>query len=196
MTRSRIILSLLAAALLAPAAALASTPAGLDAHTIFGGGHGGERHAGAPILVSYHHGSVHSTEVCWTPAPVDRPACSPSKFGVPARAGTQKLKLTLSDGTTLSTSLKIRAAVARIPGLSGGPAQPMQVTCATTLYGNGYDGYLRDSKGVVAAGGHVAAYYRVPKHPRIVQVWDDASNRAGFVRDTCLKDVAALTAGA
>jgi hypothetical protein len=196
MTRSRTILSLIAAALLVPAAAVAATPSGLDVHAIFAGGHGGDRHAGAPLFVSYHHGYVHSTKVCWTPAPVDRPACSTSKFGVPARAGTQKLTLTLSNGKTLSASLKVGAAATKVPGNSGGPAQPMQVTCATTLYGNGFDGHLRDRFGVIAADSHVAAYYRVPKHQHIVQVWDDASNKAGFIHDSCLKDVTALTAGA
>ena len=38
----------------------------------------------------------------------------------------------------------------------------------------------------------VAAYYRVPKHRHIVQVWDYRHRRAGFVRDACLTAPASL----
>lgn len=184
MSHSRILGAVLGAALLVPAGASAATASGIDVHTIFGGG---SAHAGAPVYVAFHRGALHSTQVCWSPAPVDRPACSASKFGVPARAGTQKLTLTLSDGSTRRTTLAVAAAATKLPGTSGGPARPMHVTCETTLYGNGYDGRLRDDAGPIPAGGHVAAYYRVPKHPRIVQVWDDTSANAGFISDRCLK---------
>ena len=67
------------------------------------------------------------------------------------------------------------------------------MTCTTRLYGNGYDGHLHDARTpAIAPGDHVAAYYRVPKHRHIVQVWDYRHRTAGFVKDSCLKAPASL----
>ena len=53
---------------------------------------------------------------------------------------------------------------------------------------------LRDEQAPIAAGQHLAAYYRVPKHPHIIQVVAYRSGNAGFVKDTCLKPVPSRTA--
>ena len=194
MSRNRTIASLLAVAALVPAAAAtaATQGRGLDVHPIFGASAADGLHVGQPLFVA-PRGKAKVRSVCWTPAPVDAPACSTSKFGAPAASGTQKIVVTLTDGTTLSYSAEVAAATTRLPGNGHTAARPLQVTCTTRLYGNGYDGHLHDARTpAIAPGDHVAAYYRVPKHRHIVQVWDYRHRTAGFVKDSCLKAPASL----
>src|SRR6185295_5571168 len=143
MSRNRSIAILLAATALAPAAA-AAAPAHdsrLDVHPIFGASAAHGLHVGQPLFVA-PRGKARVRSVCWTPAPVDAPACSVSKFGAPASTGTQKITVTLEDGTALDFSAKVGAAASKLPGNGHTAARPLQVTCPTRFYGNGYDGRL------------------------------------------------------
>jgi hypothetical protein len=194
MSRNHAIAALLTAAALTPATAVAATAAkpAVDVHPIFGASASHRYSVGQPLFVA-PRGKATVRSVCWTPAPIDAPACSLSKFGAPARTGTQKITVTLKNGAVLDFSARVHAAATKLPGAGGGPARPLAVTCTTRFYGNGYNGHLHDErKPALATGDHVAAYYRVPGHRHLVQVWDYRHRRAGFVRDACLTAPASL----
>jgi len=69
----------------------------------------------------------------------------------------------------------------------------MRVTCETRLFRNHRSGRLLDEGSPLAAGSHVAAYYRVPGHRSIVQVWSYSSRQAGFGHSSCLKPARSRT---
>jgi hypothetical protein len=155
-------------------------------HAIFSGGQSSSFTAGQPLQVSFtdRRHRVRETRICWTPAPVQRPACSLDTMGAPAAAGAQRITVRLSNGTSITKTLRIGAAATTIASSASGrvTAVPVALTCATPLLADASTS--APSLGTLASGQFVAAYYRAGNS--LVQVWSYASQRAGFVSSSCV----------
>src|SRR3712207_3939925 len=95
--------------------------------------------AGAPLNVQYVDptGTTRETQLCWSPAPIDQPACSTNTTAAPAQAGTQTITAQLSNGASVSRTLQIGPAATQLgSGSTASPPVPYTVTCSTQLYGN------------------------------------------------------------
>lgn len=172
----------LAVTLGAPAAAPAQAP-GISVHAIFSGGKTSGFTVGTVLQVQYNDpsGATREKQVCWNPAPIDQPACTPTGTGAPAQAGTQTITVQLTNGQSVSTTLSIGAAATSLGnGTSNSPPVPYTVTCATELYGNLGQ---QDPLLLLSPGEQVAAYYRA--NSTTLQVYDYSSNTAGFLASNC-----------
>jgi hypothetical protein len=178
---------LAAAAALAPSAASAqsSSPA-LRVHAIFTGDRG-ERttfHVGEALFSDVQRASGRTlTQVCFSPAPIARPACSAARIAAPAQPGPLTVTATLSDGTTLTRSLRVIPAATRV---AGSRAVPATITCQDVgLYGN-YDRRRHRSRDLfetMTRGTRVGLYNRIA--PGKIFMWDYATNRGGFASEAC-----------
>jgi hypothetical protein len=189
MTARLSLLPLAAAATLASAglANAAATSPQVKVHAIFGGT---GAHVGQVLDVrTSGHTTSKVTEICWDPAPIARPACSPSVNGAPSAVGTTKLTLKLQDGTRLTKSIKVTAAYRHRGGHGGSDAAPGHVTCAgLKLYGNVG---ANDLRATLASGARVAQYNQYKNH---IFYWEYATNKSGFGKPGCVAD--GLGAGA
>jgi hypothetical protein len=183
------ILPLLAGALAAfPSVADAQRPSRftITVHAIFSGGRSSSFTAGQPLQVSFsdRRHRVRETRICWTPAPVQRPSCSLDNMGAPARAGTQRITVRLSNGTSISKTLRIGTAATTIASSASGrvTAVPVALTCSTPLLADASTS--SPTLGTLPSGQFVAAYYRAANS--LTQVWSYASQRAGFVSSSCV----------
>jgi hypothetical protein len=142
-------------------------------HAIFSGGQTSGFTAGEPLQVSFsdRRHRVRETRICWSPAPVQRPACSLDTMGAPAASGTQRVTVRLSNGSSISKSVRVGAA-----------AVPVALTCATPLLADASPS--SPSLGTLPNGQFVAAYYRAANS--LTQVWSYASQRAGFASSSCI----------
>jgi hypothetical protein len=184
--------ALAAGAAVIPAVASAQTPApSLRVHAIFSGGVAGTRfHAGQVLLADVRNaGGRKLTQVCWSPAPIARPACGTSGTAAPSAPGTTTVTATLADGTKLTATLRILAPARRVGGAF---AVPATIRCQdVTLFGN-YDRRRRRSLDPVETaqrGARVALYNRIG--PGKIFMWDYATNRGGFALERCAKPNAA-----
>jgi hypothetical protein len=182
--------ALAALAALAPAVASAQSqpqaPA-LRIHAIFTGG--GERstvHLGEVLLTDVRNaGGRKLTQVCYSPAPISRPACGASPTAAPSALGPTTITATLSDGTKLTRTLNVIESARHV---GGNRAVPATITCQDmTLFGN-YDQRRhksRDPRGTIRRGARVALYNRIA--PGKVFMWDYATNLGGFGSEACAK---------
>ena len=117
------------------ASAQTSGPA-LRVHAIFSGGQRTNFHAGQVLMLDVRNaGGRRVSQVCWSPAPISRPACSASRLAAP-QASPNTVTATLDDGTTLRRTFIAHRAATRVGGRL---AVPATITCAdVTLFGN-YD---------------------------------------------------------
>jgi hypothetical protein len=182
------LLSLTAAALASTALASTATAAPtVKVHAIFGGT---GAHVGQVLAVQTSgHTSAKATQVCWDPAPIDRPACSASENGAPSAVGTTKLTVKLADGTELRKSIHVTSGYARRGGRGGSDAAAGHVACSgLTLWGNvpqkGSTVHKSSDKmATLASGAQVAQYNRIGKY---VFYWEYATNKAGFGKVGCV----------
>jgi hypothetical protein len=182
------LLSLAAAALASTALAGPASAAQpvVKVHAIFGGT---GVHVGQVLDVRV--GGRKAKQVCWDPAPIDRPACSASVNGAPSATGTTRLTLTLADGTELHKTLRVAPAYARRGGHGGSDASPGH-TCSKglALYGNvppkgSRKGTPpRDFVTNLAPGARVAEYNRIGQY---VFFWEYRTNKAGFGGIGCVR---------
>jgi hypothetical protein len=181
--------AVLALAALSPAVASAQAPA-LRVHAIFAGGQSSNFHVGQVLQVDVRNGGGRKiTQVCLTPAPIARPACSAAVNAAPSAAGPTIVEVTLNDGTKLSRSFTAHAPATKV----GGPrAVPATITCQdVTLFGN-YDrrtGHSRDPFEVAERGTKVGLYNVIG--PNKIFMWDYATNKAGFGTQSCAQTGAA-----
>jgi hypothetical protein len=172
------------ALLAAPAAAPAQTAPSVSVHALFSGGRTTNFTAGTPLGVQYNDpsGQTREKQVCWNPAPIEQPACTATGTGAPANAGTQQITVQLTNGQSVSTSFTVGPAATQLgPGTTNAPPVPYTVTCSTELYG---DAGQQDPLHLVIPGEQVAAYYVA--NSSTVQVYDYATNTAGFVASRCV----------
>jgi hypothetical protein len=174
-----------ACALLAvPAAAPAQTTPSVSVHALFSGGRTTNFTVGTPLGVQYNDpsGQTREKQVCWNPAPIDQPACTPTGTGAPAKAGTQQITVQLTNGQSVTTTFAVGPAATQLgPGTTNAPPVPYTVTCSTELYGNASQS---DPLHLVSPGEQVAAYYQA--NSTTLQVYDYTTNTAGFVASKCL----------
>jgi hypothetical protein len=184
--------ALVAGAALSPAVASAQAPPpSLRVHAIFSGGQAATRfHAGQVVLADVRNAAGRGlTQVCWSPAPIARPACGASGTAAPALPGTTTVTATLDDGTKLTSTLRILAPATRV----GGPvAVPATIRCQdVTVFGN-FDRRRRRSRDPIETlrrGARVALYNRIA--PGKIFMWDYATNRGGFAGEACAQPGAA-----
>jgi hypothetical protein len=178
--------ALVAGAALSPAvaSAQAQSPA-LRVHAIFtGGGDRATAHLGEVLFTDVRNaGARKLTQVCFSPAPISRPACSASRVAAPSQLGPTIVTATLSDGTKLTRTISVIGAASRV----GGPrAVPATITCQDmTLFGN-YDQRRHRSltpRGTIHRGARVALYNRIA--PGKIFMWDYATNLGGFGSEAC-----------
>ena len=170
------------AALALPAAASAQAPS-ISVHALFSGGRTANFTAGTPLGVQYNDpsGQTREQQVCWSPAPIDLPSCTPTGTGAPAKAGTQKITVQLTNGQSVSTSFQVGAAATQLGnGTSNSPPVPYTVTCADELYANAGQ---KDPISLLSPGDQVAAYYKA--NSSTLQVYNYATNVAGFIASNC-----------
>lgn len=164
-------------ALAAPAQAAPS----VRVHAIFSGPQGAPFHVGQPLQVGLRGAGASDAiaQVCWTPAPLGLGSCA-SRTAAPAAAGTQRVVVTLADGTTLQRSFRVAAPRRRYDGTVAATAH---VVCQeTTIHANAR---LVDDRGdaPLALGAPVARFQR---DGGAIAVWSYALGRAGFVKAACL----------
>jgi hypothetical protein len=179
--------ALVAGAALSPAAASAqsSSPA-LRVHAIFTGDSGRRStfHVGEALFSDVSRaGGRKLAQVCFSPAPIARPACSAARIAAPAQPGPLTVTATLDDGTTLTRTLNVIPAATH---LGGSRAVPATITCRDVgLYGN-YDRRRHRSRDLfetMARGTRVGLYNRIA--PGKIFMWDYATNRGGFATEAC-----------
>lgn len=166
-----------------PAAASAQAPS-VAVHALFSGGRTTNFTIGTPLGVQYDDpsGQTREKQVCWSPAPIDLPACTPTGTGAPASAGTQQITVQLTNGQSVSTSFPVGPAATQLgSGTTNAPPVPYTVTCSDELYGTAGQ---TDPLSLLSPGDQVAAYYQA--NSATLQVYDYATNTAGFVASKCV----------
>ena len=181
--------AVLALGAVSPAVASAQAPA-LRVHAIFSGGQATNFHVGQVLDIDVRNaGGRKITQVCLTPAPIARPACSASRNAAPSQAGPTTVTATLSDGTRFTQMFTTHAPATKV----GGPrAVPATITCQdVTLFGNYNQRRHRsaDPMEVARRGTQVGLYNFIA--PGKIFMWDYATNKGGFASRACAK-----TAGA
>jgi hypothetical protein len=179
--------ALVAGAAFSPAAASAqSASPALRVHAIFTGDSGVRTtfHVGEALFSDIPNaGGRKLTEVCFTPAPLARPACSAAPVAAPAQPGPLTVTATLDDGTKLTRTLNVIPAATRV---GASRAVLATITCQDVgLYGN-YDRrrhHSRDLFETMTRGTRVGLYNRIA--PGKIFMWDYATNRGGFASEAC-----------
>ena len=177
--------AVLGLAALSPAVASAQSPT-LRVHAIFSGGQASSFHVGQVLDIDVRNaGGRKLAQVCMSPAPVARPACSTARNAAPSQAGPTTVQVTLSDGTKLTQTFTAHAPATKV----GGPrAVPATITCQdVTLFGN-YDQRRkrsRDPVETIRRGAQVGLYNVIA--PGKIFMWDYATNKAGFASQSCAK---------
>jgi hypothetical protein len=177
--------ALVAGAVLAPAVASAQAPSpSVRIHAIFTGSQSANFHVGQVLLTDVRNaGGRKVTQICFTPAPIARPACGTVGTAAPSQVGPTTVAVTLNDGTKLTRTFTAHAPARKV----GGPrAVPATIHCTDVgLYGN-YDRRRHRSIGVretLRRGARVALYNRIA--PDKIFMWDYATNLGGFASESC-----------
>jgi hypothetical protein len=181
----RAVIAALAVAALSPGAASAQAPRpALRIHAIFSGAQSTRFHVGQVLFVDVRNaGRRKLTQVCFTPAPIARPACGTVRTAAPSQVGPTTVTATLDDGTKLTQAFTALAPASRV----GGPiAVPATIRCQDmTLFGN-YDRRAhrsRDPRETIRSGARVALYNRIA--PGKIFMWDYATGLGGFGSEAC-----------
>jgi hypothetical protein len=179
--------ALVAGAALIPAVASAQSSApALRVHAIFTGD-SAERstyHVGEALFSDVQRaGGRKLTQVCFSSAPIARPACSAAPIAAPAQPGPLTITATLDDGTKLTRNLNVIPPATHVGGRRMVPAT---ITCQDVgLYGN-YDQRRHRSRDLfetMTRGTRVAMLNRIA--PGKIFMWDYATNRGGFASEAC-----------
>jgi hypothetical protein len=178
--------ALIAAAALTPAVASAQSQSpSLRIHAIFtGSGDRSTVHIGEVLFTDVSNaGGRKLTQICYSPAPIARPACGAARTAAPSQGGPTTVTATLSDGTKLTRTLTVISAATKV---GGSRAVPATITCQdVNIYGN-YDRRRHRSIGVrdtVKRGAPVALYNRIA--PGKIFMWNYATNIGGFASERC-----------
>lgn len=160
-------------------------------HAAFSSGQSTGLTAGTPIVLSYDNPAANTSvrQFCWSPAPIDRPACGTANIGAPAQAGTQTITAELANGQSVSSQLQVLPAATQLQnGATYAPPVLYTSTCSIALSGGAS---LEDTVGMIATGQQLAGYYQ--PRPSVTQVYDYSTNTAGFIPTVCLSGAAGDT---
>ena len=196
--------ALLALAAVSPAVASAQSPALLRPRDLLRRP-GEELPRGQALQVDVRNaGGRKVTQVCMTPAPIARAACSAATTIAPSAAGPTTVQATLADGTKFSQTFTVLAPATKV---GGSRAVPATITCQdVTLFGN-YDRRTALARSVRGREeGHPGRPLQLhrPREDLHVGLRDeqgrvrDAVLRAGRLageRPSCLPAVLPMTAG-
>jgi hypothetical protein len=155
-------------------------------HAAFSTGQTTDLTVGTVMIMRYVDPSSQTSvkQFCWSPAPIDGPACSPFGTGAPAQAGTQTVTAQLTNGQNVATTFQVGPANTQInTGATGpwNPPVPVTSSCAISFFG---DAGLDTSIGQVAVGQRFGAYNQ--PSAAVTQVYDYSTNQAGFLPTVCL----------
>jgi len=169
---------------LAAAVAIAAVAPSLSVHAIFSSGQTENIRAGQALMAQVRNsGGQDVRSICWDPAPIGRPACGTTPTGAPAKAGPQKVVVTLSDSSTLTKTIDVLPPATRFGGRRMVPAT---ITCANVgLYGN-YDRRRKRSRDLLETmprGTQVGVLNRIA--PGKIFMWDYARSTGGFASERC-----------
>jgi hypothetical protein len=156
----------------------------LTVHAIFSGGQATHFHVGQVLqAVVRNSGGQRLTSVCWSPAPIGRPACSAAVTGAPSATGPLTVTATLSDQSTLTVTANVLAPATKV----GGPRMvPSHITCRDVgLFGNYSPTRHRsyDLAERMTTGTQVGTLNRIG--PGKIFMWDYATAKAGFASERC-----------
>lgn len=184
--------ALIGAAALPPAASAQDSRFQVNVHVEYESGRTTDFRAGEIVMVSVKdsQGKASPGRICWSPAPIDRPACSTSNQAGLATNGTQKLTITMSDGSTATHEFPVQQAAVQVQKNTAAATAPvpLMVTCSSQLYGQRLeDGTYAMPMGVIAAGQQIAAYYDAGGG--YYQVTSYAGFTPGFMSKKCLQGV-------
>jgi hypothetical protein len=162
---------------LAPALAGAQSAPVVTVHPIFSGG-AKTFHVGAVVQVVVK-GKPALEKICFSPAPIDRPACSTAVNGAPSKAGITRITVTTKGGATATKSIRVLPAAKK---LGGNPAIPGHIICHdAALFGN--PDLKGRRMGLAGLGDNIALYNRLGAGRF---VWVYATNQNGFADAKCL----------
>jgi hypothetical protein len=128
------------------------------------------------------------TKVCFSPAPIARPACS--KFGeaAPSAVGVTKITVSFSKRAPYVLKVKVLAAATKVGGEGGGLAVPATVTCpSVSLYDSAQGAKTKNEKpaAILPQGTQVALYNTIA--PGTITMIDYATGTSGFGEEACAK---------
>ena len=126
------------------------------------------------------------TKVCFSPAPIARPACS--KFGeaAPSAVGTTKITVSFSKRAPYVLKVKVLAAATKVGGAGGGLAVPATVTCpSVSIYDSAQGAKEKKEKpfAILPQGTQVALYNTIA--PNTITMVDYATGTSGFGEQSC-----------
>jgi hypothetical protein len=172
---------------LSAAAATASAPA--NAHAIF------DNDAKAPFRVGQIIDILPSTrapspgkitKVCFSPAPIARPACSKFAEAAPSAVGVTKITVSFSKRAPYVLKVKVLAAATKVGGDDGGLAVPATVICpSVSLYGSAQGAKTKSEKpaATLPQGTQVALYNTIAAGT--ITMVDYATGTTGFGEESC-----------
>jgi hypothetical protein len=155
----------------------------IQVHALFSGGKTSGFTVGQPLGVTYTDpsGQTREKQVCWSPAPIEQPACTASGTGAANAVGAQTITVQLTNGQSVKTTFNVAAAPTTLgSGSSNTPPVPYTVVKPVTLTGD----VSGDPLYQLTPGDRVAAYYRA--NSTTLQVYDYATNTAGFAASSAL----------
>jgi hypothetical protein len=156
-------------------------------HAAFSTGQTTNLTVGTVMIMRYVDPSSQTSvkQFCWSPAPIDGPACSPFGTGAPAQAGTQTVTAQLTNGQNVPTTFQVGPANTQIntAGSTGpwNPPVPVTSSCSISLGG---DPGMNTGIGMASVGQQFGAYYQASQ--AVTQVYDYSTNQAGFLPTVCV----------
>jgi hypothetical protein len=174
---------------LAPGALAAKPSPPATVHAIFDGNAKAPFRVGQIIDVvapSGKKGPGKITKVCFSPAPIARPACGKSTQAAPSAVGTTKITVSFSKRAPYVVKVKILAAATKVGGDEGGLAVPATISCpSVSLYASVHGLQAKSEKPItiLPMGTKVALYNVIA--PGAITMVDYATNSVGFGEQQC-----------
>jgi hypothetical protein len=161
----------------------------VSVHAIFDNGAGAPFRVGQIVQVLAVPGKNSPgkiTKVCFSPAPISRPACGRFGEGAPSAVGTTKITVSFSKRSPYVLQVKVLPAATKVGGDQGGLAVPATVTCpSVSLYGSvaGVNGKKEKPMATLPMGTKVALYNEIA--PGAITMIDYATGTVGFGEQKC-----------
>jgi len=161
----------------------------VSVHAIFDNGAGAPFRVGQVVQVIAAGGKRSPgriTKVCFSPAPIARPACGRSSEGAPSAVGTTRITVSFSRHAPVTLAVKVRAPATKVGGEDGGLAVPATITCPSVslYYSVGALKKHNEAPAVTLAKGAEVALYNVLA-PGVITMYDYASGELGFGELRC-----------
>lgn len=184
-------LAVIASGAIAFSASAAKPSPPVTVHAIFDGGAKAPFRVGQVLSViapSRKPSPGKITKVCFSPAPIARPACS--KFGeaAPSAVGVTKITVSFTKRAPYVLKVKVLAAATKVGGDGGGLAVPATITCpSVSLYDSAQGAKTKTGKpfAILPEGTQVALYNTIAANT--ITMVDYATGSTGFGEENCAK---------